>query len=193
MWYTFGLICRRVGGGAERGEGWFKSAQRAYWLFLLLNKWFPWIEPRSLSTKGGVNSPHQEVPGKSGLAGVYLSYMIFFMLHYFIKNKKCSLVWCWSLVCCDGTLLWVGRTEKTFSLCLLFMQIPSVHFCLQIIGYLCEMANGQIPKWAEWFNFRLQRSYMQEAGMVGSCLWLWVAGCKGRPVLAQFIKQHLGY
>ena len=49
------------------------------------------------------------------------------------------------------------------------MQIPSVHFCLEIIGYLCEMANGQIPKWAG-FNFRLQRNYMQEAGMVGSCL-----------------------
>lgn len=43
----------------------------------------------------------------------------------------------------------VERTEKTFSFCLLFKQILRVHLSLEVIGYLCEMANGRIPKWAQ--------------------------------------------
>lgn len=66
MLYTFGLIC---GKGLGEGEKDHSKVLRAYWLFLLLNKWFPWMDQEALDKLQFILFT---MPRKSGPACPYL-------------------------------------------------------------------------------------------------------------------------
>lgn len=79
------------------------------------------------------------------------------MLHYFIKNKICSLVWCWSLARLEVPLPECGESRANFLPLLVVQADPDcASLAREMTGCRVKWQMGGWRGWQRNFNFKFQ-------------------------------------